>query len=102
MLARFRSPVWLLALALVAGVHAAGDTTDLLDAVKRGDAPAVRALIGTRANVNAAEPDGTTALHWAVRAGDRPTASGSASSQTAERNRAMGCSPRVRCRASRC
>jgi len=74
MLARFRSPVWLLALALVAGVHAAGDTTDLLDAVKRGDAPAVRALIGTRANVNAAEPDGTTALHWAVRAGDRPTA----------------------------
>ena len=73
MLARFRSVVWLLAWALAAGVHAAGETTGLMDAARRGDASTVRALIGMRANVNAAEPDGTTALHWAVRAGDRPT-----------------------------
>ena len=73
MLARSPSAFWLLALPLAVGLHAAGETTGLMDAARRGDAPAVRALIGTRANVNAAEPDGTTALHWAVRAGDRPT-----------------------------
>ena len=34
----------------------------------------MQALIAQRANVNAAEPDGMTALHWAVRANDVPTA----------------------------
>src|SRR5262245_14320239 len=73
MLARLRSAVWLLALPLAIGLHAAGDATGLMDAARRGDASAVRALIGSRADVNAAEPDGMTALHWAVRAGNRPT-----------------------------
>ena len=47
----------------------------LLDAVKQGDHAAVRQLIEQRVDVNAAEPDGTTALHWAVRADDREMAS---------------------------
>ena len=34
----------------------------------------MKALIAQHANVNAAEPDGMTALHWAVRANDVQTA----------------------------
>ena len=37
----------------------------LLDAAKNGDRDALRALLQKGANVNTAEPDGTTALHWA-------------------------------------
>jgi len=58
-----------LALLLAIGV-AAADSTDqrLLTAVKDGDAAAVRALLRARVSANAADADGTTALHWAVRA----------------------------------
>jgi ankyrin repeat protein/mono/diheme cytochrome c family protein len=45
----------------------------LVDAVKRGDAPAVRALLQAKADGNSAEADGTTALHWAVRRADSAT-----------------------------
>lgn len=41
-------------------------------AAKSGDESAVRALLEKHVNVDAAEPDGTTALHWSVRAGDLP------------------------------
>ena len=37
----------------------------LVDAAKRGDRDAVRALVQQGASVNAADEDGTTALHWA-------------------------------------
>jgi uncharacterized protein len=37
-------------------------------AVQAGDAVQVRALLAAGANVNAAEPDGTTPLHWAAHA----------------------------------
>ena len=40
--------------------------TPLLDAVKSGDATAVRALLDQRVDVNAARTDGTTALHLAI------------------------------------
>jgi ankyrin repeat protein len=42
----------------------------LVEAVKSGDATAAAALLAKGADVNAAEPDGTTALHWAVHRGD--------------------------------
>src|SRR5262245_27797593 len=42
----------------------------LVDAVKSGDRAAAITLITQRADVNAAEADGTTALHWAVHHGD--------------------------------
>src|SRR4029078_4699263 len=37
----------------------------LIQAVKNKDITAVRALLKQRVDVNAAEADGTTALHWA-------------------------------------
>ncbi len=40
--------------------------SDVADAAAKGDAAAVRALIQRRADVNAAQVDGATALHWAV------------------------------------
>jgi uncharacterized protein len=40
------------------------------DAAMRGDAAAVRALLQQRADVNAAQGDGMTALHWAAERGD--------------------------------
>ncbi|HEY7187305.1 MAG TPA: ankyrin repeat domain-containing protein [Vicinamibacterales bacterium] len=43
----------------------AGDPPSLIGAVKSGDAAAVRALLQQKIDVNAAEADGATALHWA-------------------------------------
>ena len=45
-------------------------TSDLADAAMRGNREAVRSLLAQKANVNAAQSDGTTALHWAVRTDD--------------------------------
>jgi ankyrin repeat protein len=43
----------------------------LIEAAESGDREAALARIAERADVNAAEADGTTALHWAARSGDR-------------------------------
>jgi ankyrin repeat protein len=63
--------MWLLA-ALAAGspLHGAGGSGRVVDAAKAGDFAAVKALIAQKADVNAPEADGMTALHWAVRAND--------------------------------
>ena len=44
----------------------AGAPSDVADAVMRGDQAAVEKLIAQHADVNAAQADGATALHWAV------------------------------------
>jgi ankyrin repeat protein len=46
----------------------------VLDAVKRRDARALTALIRAKADVNAAQPDGATALAWAIHLGERSMA----------------------------
>ena len=46
------------------------DQTSLLEAVKAGDAPAVTVLLSQSVDVNRAEPDGTTPLHWAAHRND--------------------------------
>jgi len=57
------------ALCLTAILSAAQAST-VIEAARSGDKEAVRALLKQGADVNAAEGDGTTALHWAARAGD--------------------------------
>ena len=54
----------------ISSAVASAAETRLIDAVKKGSRDTVRALLTTRADVNAPETDGTTALHWAVRADD--------------------------------
>src|SRR5512143_150571 len=68
-----RRRVLLPVLCLVAAsTYVAAADTPLIEAVKRQDAAAVRAAIARHADVNAAEADGFTALHWAVQRDDLP------------------------------
>ncbi|HZL95092.1 MAG TPA: ankyrin repeat domain-containing protein, partial [Vicinamibacterales bacterium] len=46
----------------------------VIDAVKSGNVEAVRTLLQKRADVNLAESDGMTALHWAARNNDLASA----------------------------
>ena len=57
-------PVWVGVLAVCLGTATAADT--LVEAVKAGDRDAAFAMIADGADVNESEPNGTTALHWAV------------------------------------
>jgi ankyrin repeat protein len=59
------------ALALgAAGAVRAAESTPLIEAVKRHDRPAVNSLLDGGADVNAAQGDGATALHFAAEADD--------------------------------
>ena len=58
-----------LALGLSVLVNAAGSAA-VADAVMKRDKDAVRTLLKEGADVNAAQGDGMTALHWASRSGD--------------------------------
>src|SRR6185369_9835696 len=58
-----------LALCVAGAAGAATPDPGIIVATKAGDAAAVRTLVQEKADVNAREPDGTTALHWAVRVG---------------------------------
>src|SRR5918992_3751734 len=57
-----------LAVTLSAGISAA--ESPIADAAARGDRDAVMALLKKAADVNAAQGDGMTALHWASANGD--------------------------------
>jgi uncharacterized protein len=58
------------ALSLSALLHASPDASSVADAAMAGDRAAVRALLTSGDDVNAAQGDGMTALHWAARRGD--------------------------------
>jgi uncharacterized protein len=60
-------------LILIASLGLAAADLRLVDAVKNGNRSIVQTLLQQRVNVNAAEPDGTTALHWAARTEDAQT-----------------------------
>lgn len=59
-------------LLTVINLFAAG--SEVADAVMRRNNDALRALLQRKADVNGVQVDGTTALHWAVRADDLATA----------------------------
>ncbi len=61
-------------MAVTAGAAAQPPAIPLIDAVKAGDAAAAQALLEAGADARAAEPDGTTALHWAAHEDDLATA----------------------------
>jgi ankyrin repeat protein len=55
------------AVALICSTRpATGAGSEIADAVMKGDAEAVRRLLADKADVNAVQIDGATALHWAV------------------------------------
>jgi ankyrin repeat protein len=60
----------LVALILGAGLQAATADGTVADAARLRDIAAVRALLRQGADVNAAQGDGMTALHWAAQQGD--------------------------------
>jgi uncharacterized protein len=56
----------ILAIGLVAGSSWAASDLRLMDAVKRRDTKAFETLLGKGVDIDAAAPDGATALSWAV------------------------------------
>ena len=58
------------ALCLTALVRAAAPAASVVDAAMQGNRDAVRALLKQGADVNTAQGDGMTALHWAAQKGD--------------------------------
>jgi ankyrin repeat protein len=72
---QMRAGIGIVAVAVVVGALSATTSARLADsrvadAAARGDLPAVRALVGERADVNVPQGDGMTALHWAAQRGD--------------------------------
>ena len=64
---------WLAAMCVVSTLGAAGNDAPLADAVQRRDKQAVLSLLKKRADVNAPQSDGATALHWAAYLEDADT-----------------------------
>src|SRR5436309_2260523 len=62
------------AIVCISNLAAAGRDAPLADAVQRRDAKAVLSLLKQRADVNAPQSDGATALHWAAYLDDPETA----------------------------
>jgi len=60
-----------LGVGLLAYAGTDGAASKVADAVRDGDRAAAIALLKQKSDVNAPQPDGTTALHWAVRQDDR-------------------------------
>jgi ankyrin repeat protein len=71
--ARFLGSLAVAALVLTMSLSAAPPAAPVADAAMRGDATAVQTLIKQGADVNAAQGDGMTALHWTSLNGDEAT-----------------------------
>src|SRR5262245_27191846 len=61
-------------MVLCSAVSIAAAENAVIEAIKSGNTQAVRGLLQKRADVNAAEADGMTALHWAARNNDLASA----------------------------
>src|SRR5215470_11777215 len=69
-----RNFVALLAVASLATLVHAADTSPVADAAMAKDAATVKALIAKGADINTPQGDGMSALHWAAKNGDAPLA----------------------------
>jgi len=69
-----RKAVFVCVFGVLCGGELYAATSDVADAVQRRDAAGTRALLQKKADVNAPQNDGTTALLWAVRYDDLGTA----------------------------
>ena len=58
--------LWLVVAFLMAGAITSAARPLLVEAAKNGDREALRALVEKKVDVNVADADGTTALHWAA------------------------------------
>ena len=58
----------------LAAASVAAEKPSLADAAEQGNRTLIRTLLDSGADVNAAQTDGTTALHWAVYNDDAETA----------------------------
>src|SRR5688500_3296872 len=67
---RFSSVAAAVSLTLVLGAWTSPADSPVADAIMRGDTAAVRVLLRQGADVNGAQGDGMTALHWAATRGD--------------------------------
>ena len=67
-----RAAAFAAATAMLAVTLGANADNSVADAAKSGDAAAVKALLKQGSDVNAAQGDGMTALHWAATNGDVP------------------------------
>src|SRR5438552_17557083 len=64
----------ILCLLMAVASSVASDDTRLVEAIKHRDSEAVAALLKQPLDVNVAQPDGATALHWAAHWDDVATA----------------------------
>lgn len=62
--------MWITCSLVISCAAGASVKSEVADAAQRGDRAAVQALVQKHADVNAAQADGTTALHWAAQAND--------------------------------
>ncbi len=65
-----RGASFLLAFSLAIVHGNALAASDVADAAMQGDSARLTKLIASKADVNAAQPDGSTALHWTAYRGD--------------------------------
>jgi uncharacterized protein len=68
------STCWMIPLLSVVTLAASGSDLRLVEAVKKGDKAAVRALLKEHVDVNTPQTDGATALAWAAHRDDLETA----------------------------
>jgi len=65
--------LWLAAVSCVCSLGAAGQGAPIADAAQRRDAQGVASLLKQRADINAPQADGATALHWSAYLDDADT-----------------------------